>query len=207
MRKPKGIRHSHQISERFRAKLLHDVVPVNLYGDLDNSNFCCNLFVHQSGGDQAHHLLFTPTERMVSATQLVYLLIGFSPLAVAIERFSDSIQKVLLPNRLGKKLNRTGLHGLYRHWDIAIAGNKNDWNINVHFGELGLKIEPAQSWQSDVQYQATDLIGQLAPKEFRGGCVGSTLQVDRLEERPQALTNIRIIVNHKNDGIVIGLTL
>src|SRR4029434_4616379 len=78
----KSIVHSYQISERFRAELLHDVVPVNLYGDLDNSNFSCNLLVHQSGSDQAHYLLLARAEPIVSVPQIVNLLIGFPPPAV-----------------------------------------------------------------------------------------------------------------------------
>jgi hypothetical protein len=82
-----------------------------------------------------------------------------SPLTIAVERNSDSIQKFLLTYRLGKEFNCASFHGLDRHWNIAVTGNENDWNIDVHSGELGLEVEPAQSWQSNVQYQATDLIG------------------------------------------------
>src|SRR5262249_31242545 len=125
---------------------------------LNNPDLGCDLLVHQAGSDQAHDFLLTRAERIEPSAEILYLFLGFPPHAIALEGCSNSIQKVLLTNWFGQKLNGASFHGLYRHWDIAKAGNENDWNIDVHLGELGLEIEPAQSRQSDIQYQATDLI-------------------------------------------------
>jgi hypothetical protein len=57
-RKSKGIGHPHQVGECLGIQLLHKIVTVNLHGDLRNSNFSCDLLVHQSDSDQTHHLLF-----------------------------------------------------------------------------------------------------------------------------------------------------
>jgi hypothetical protein len=45
-----------------------------------------------------------------------------------------------------------------------VARNKNDWNIDLNFGQLGLKIESAQSRQSDIQYRQLTLSGNLLRK-------------------------------------------
>jgi hypothetical protein len=66
----------------------------------------------------------------------------FTPFAIAVKRNANSIQKILLAKWLGKELNRSTFHGLHRHRDVAMARNKNDWNIDLNFG---LKIEPAPS--------------------------------------------------------------
>ena len=88
-------------------------------------------------------------------TQSVHRNRPLSPLAITIQRYSNSFQKILLAKWLGKELNRSTFHGLHRHWNVAMARNKNDWNIDLNFGQLDLKIEPVQSRESDIQYEAT----------------------------------------------------
>src|SRR5882757_8952832 len=39
---------SHQIGQRFRGHLLHDVPAMDLHGDLGKSEFACYLFVQQT---------------------------------------------------------------------------------------------------------------------------------------------------------------
>jgi len=87
--------------------------------------------------------------------QIVCPLVVFTPLAIALKRNPNSIEKILLAKWLGKELNRSTFHGFHRHWDVAMARDEDDWDINPSFGQLGLKIEPVQSRQSDVQYEAT----------------------------------------------------
>jgi hypothetical protein len=97
------------------------------------------------------------------ATQIARGHLAVSPLAIAVERRPDGIQEILLAQRLSKEFNRASFHSLHRHRDVTVASDKNDWNIDLN---VGLKIDPAQSRQSDIQYEATHLIRDLALKEF-----------------------------------------
>jgi len=42
-----------------------------------------------------------------------------------------------------------------------VTRDENDWNVNLRLGQFGLKIEPAQSRQSDIEYDAARLLGTL----------------------------------------------
>src|SRR5262249_7494876 len=106
-------------------------------------------------------------------------LAPFTPLPIAVERNSNSIQKVLLANGLRKELNRASFHSSNAHRDVTVARDKDDWNIDLNFR---FKFEPAQSRQSDIQNKAPHLIRYLAPKEFFCRPEGLTLQANRFKE-------------------------
>jgi hypothetical protein len=66
------------------------------------------------------------------------------------------------------------LAALVAAYRIAMAGHKNDWNVNVRFGELELKVQATQSRQPDVEDQTACNIRKLAPQQFGGGPNTST---------------------------------
>jgi hypothetical protein len=80
-------------------------------------------------------------------------LLVFAPLPIAFDRHRYGIQHFLLAERLAQEVDRPSLHGHDRHRYIAVAGHKNDWNVNVRLGELELKVQAAQSRQPDVEDQ------------------------------------------------------
>src|SRR5439155_19676373 len=43
----------------------------------------------------------------------------------------DSIQQVLVPEGLGKELHRAGFHGLHRHRNTSVTGDKDDGNAHA----------------------------------------------------------------------------
>src|SRR5215475_14024957 len=107
---------------------------MNLHGNLGKSHFCGNLLVHQAGSHQDHYLLLARAKRSKSSPQIVYPLVVFTPLAIAVERNLNSIQKVLLAKWLGEEFNGASFHGLHRHRDVTVAREKNDRNIDLNFG-------------------------------------------------------------------------
>jgi hypothetical protein len=40
----------------------------------------------------------------------------------------------LIAKRFGQEIDRSAFHGPDRHWDIAVASHKDDWNVNVRLG-------------------------------------------------------------------------
>src|SRR5437899_11481442 len=56
------VSRSDQFGKRPRAKLLHDVVTMNLHGHLTDSDLGCGLLVHQARGHQCHHLALARAE-------------------------------------------------------------------------------------------------------------------------------------------------
>src|SRR5215468_11229102 len=124
--KPKRIGHSHEIGERLCDEFLHQDVPMNLHRDLGKSHFCSDLLIHQAGSHQSHHLLLARAKRGKSKPQIAYPLVAFTPLPITVERYLNSIQKVLLAKWLGEEFNRASFHSLHRHRDVAVAREEDD---------------------------------------------------------------------------------
>src|SRR5262252_2729109 len=111
--KRESVGHPHQVGERACAKLLHDIMAVNLDGDLADSNLSCDLLVHQAGSYQAHHLLLAMAQEIESNAQLVRSSFIFSPLAITVQRSPNGVQQILLSKWLGEELDCSCLHGLH----------------------------------------------------------------------------------------------
>ena len=56
-----------------------------------------------------------------------------APSAILFEGYGDGVEKILVPERLGKEVYGAGLDGADRHGNIAIAGEKNDRHVNFGF--------------------------------------------------------------------------
>jgi len=94
---------------------------MNLHGDLPDSKFSPDLFVHHAHSHEKHHLPLAVAERIEATMQIVLALLAVSSAAIAVERNSNSVQKFLLAKRLGKEFNRASLHSLYRHRNVSVA--------------------------------------------------------------------------------------
>src|SRR5215467_8443857 len=104
---------------------------MNLHGDFTNSNFSSDLLVQQAGSYQGHHLPLARAKRVKSSTQIACPLVVFTPLSIAVEGNSHSIQKVLLAKWLGEELNRASFYSSNGHRDVTVARDKNDWNVDL----------------------------------------------------------------------------
>jgi hypothetical protein len=111
VRKSKDAGHSHQFGERLCVEFFHYVVPMNLHGDFSDSNLSCGLLVHQAGDYQRHHLSLAKAEPSETGMQCVCPPVPFTPVAIAVEGSSNSIQNILVAKWLGKKFNRSSSNG------------------------------------------------------------------------------------------------
>src|SRR5579864_6325122 len=102
----------------------------------------------------------------------------FAAAAIFLKRYVNSVKHILLAKRLGQELNRSGSYRLHRHRNVAMPGNEDDRNGDSGVSQFGLKIKSAQSWQSNVEHQATGDIGKLVLQEIRCRFERLDLQVD-----------------------------
>src|ERR1700692_2703472 len=116
---------------------------MHLHGYLAYAELTRDLFVHQARRDEADDLLFARRQGLEMGTHVANRLVLGAPRAVAFERNLNRIEEVLIAKRLVEELDGSGLHGPHGHRDIAVAGDENDRNANIGFGEFGLKVEPA----------------------------------------------------------------
>src|SRR5512132_3192227 len=50
-------------------------------------------------------------------------------------------------------------------WDVAVTGEKDDWQLRVRLGELALQVQPAQPGQAHVEHEASRRVGTLGVQE------------------------------------------
>src|SRR3981081_3192569 len=174
--------HSDQIGQRPRAHFFHDMPAMDLHGNLSQANLGRNLLVHQAGSDQSQNLALARGHGFKQGLHVRHRLLDFAPPAIPFNRGHHGIQHVLIAKRFGQEIDRAALHGPDGHRNIAMAGHKDDWNMNIRLGYVVLKVEAAQSWQSDVEHQAAGNIRELALQHFRRRTEHLNRQSHRLKE-------------------------
>src|SRR5262245_42900272 len=157
-----------------------------------------NRLVGQSRSYQFEYLLFTIGQRVVALldarlTAMVSLhLLGLR------NRFLQCVEQLTALERLFQKIDGAALHGLNCRWNVAIAGNEDDWQRNTAARELDLQIEPRQSGHAHIKQQAAVYAGPAGgEKVLRPFKLG---HVPRLvcEHLAQQSANLGIILDDEN---------
>src|SRR5262249_42153930 len=128
---------------------------MELDGNFAHSDFRRDLLVHETCGHERHDLLLARRERFETGPDVGCRLLAFAARAILRQCKLDGVQHVLVAKRLGEEFDRTRLHRLDGHWNIAVSGYEYDWNVDIGLCQLGLKIEPAHPRQSYVEHEAT----------------------------------------------------
>ena len=96
-----------------------------------------DLLVEKAGNYQWQHFALPrgqPFKALPQRGDFVLLLAsGCVPLQGEVNR----VQQILIAEWFGQELDGSGLHGPDRHWDVTVAGNKDNRNGNVGLGQLG----------------------------------------------------------------------
>src|SRR5271163_1598262 len=147
--------HSCQIDEGLRVHLLHCPAALHLHRTFRSSEFSRNLFIEHARDKHGDHLLLARSQRVEALLKVGYFFLLFTPGTILLQCDTNSVQQILVADRLGEELHRTSLHGANTHWNVAVAGAKTYGVTNVSCRQLTLNIDATQSRQSDIQYQAT----------------------------------------------------
>src|SRR5260370_9003733 len=139
---------------------------MDLHGDFAGPELRSYLLIEHARNHQAHDLALACGHRLVALSQLGKLTLLLARHPVAIQSLVDRIQQVLVSERLGQELHRTGFHGLHRHRNISMPGDEDDRNPDARVSQLALKIQTVDSRKPHVQNQATWPICPLAVQEF-----------------------------------------
>jgi len=137
--------HLYQVSKGLRLHLFHRPAALNLYGAFRGSEFSSYLLVEHSGNDLGDYFLLARSQRGEATVKIRYFSLLFASRAIPIKGDANSIEKILVPKRLGKKFDRSRFHSTNGHGNVAVARKKNYWNTNISRRKLALKIETAQS--------------------------------------------------------------
>src|SRR5271155_4554302 len=93
---PQDIRHPHEVGQRSRAHLAHDVAAMDLHGDLADAEFRRNLLVHQAGRHESHDLLLARRQRFEVSLDIVDGAVLLAPRAITLERDAYGVEQFLV---------------------------------------------------------------------------------------------------------------
>src|ERR1700733_8999294 len=124
----------HQIGHRLRTHLLHNVPPMDLDGDIGKSEFGCYLFVHEARRYQSQNFPLAGSQSLEVALQVRGDLVGLASLTIPLDRRHHSVQHLLVAKWFSQEIDRSALHGPDGHRNVAMAGHKDDRNMNVRLG-------------------------------------------------------------------------
>src|SRR5215831_8256196 len=93
-----------------------------------------DLFFEQSSHDEMHYLPLAWGEGGRPLAQLSDVCTLLAGCPVPRQRVLDGVQEHLVPEGLGQKLYSSRFHGLYRHGNVAMAGDEDDGDVHLRLG-------------------------------------------------------------------------
>src|SRR5262249_16002211 len=139
--KGKSLPGADEFADRSRLHLPHDAAAMELDGDIADSEVEGDLLVEASAGHLAEHLPLTRRKRRqpldIGVDEQSFLSAGH----VSFNSGGYGVEQRLISNRLREEVDRTELHGLYRHRNVAMSGEKNNWRCVTLGSEASLEIE------------------------------------------------------------------
>src|SRR6516225_3471783 len=132
---------------------------------------------------------------------------GFIPLpssAIASESGLDGLDEVLIPKRFGQELHGTTLHRLNGHGDVRVCRDEDDRHLPICDGKVTLKLKPASSWQSNVEYLARRTIRRSGCQEVGNRGKFPSMQADRPQQAPDGVAKLGIVVDDQHAWILVN---
>src|SRR5579863_2521322 len=170
--------HSCQVDKGLRLHLLHGPAALNFHCTFRSSEFSSNLFIEHARDKHRDHLLLAGSQRVEAQLKVRYFFLLFTSGPILLQCDTNSVQEVLIADRLGEEFDRPSLHGANTHWNIAVASEKDYGDTNVSRCQLTLNIDATQSGQSDVQHEATGHACAFLAQEGIGRVKALNLQPD-----------------------------
>src|ERR1700686_1979727 len=134
---------------------------MHLHGGFGNADIARNLFAKAAVRDLDHDLALPGAQRLEAFPEGGQSFLILPPSAITREAELNGVEELLITERLRKELNGTALHRLYRHRDVAVPCDEDDWELPVRRGEPALKVKTALPWQSYVEDQASWAIRRI----------------------------------------------
>jgi len=123
-----------------------------------------------------------------------------APIDVFSDRGGDRIEKILIPYRLGEKIDRPQLHASYRHGNVAKGGHQDHRDSDIDFRQVLLQLQATRAGQSDIEHQTRRGVRQFNLQEVRSRSVQGDLVVQGLEQVAKGLANRAVIVDDMNNA-------
>src|SRR4051794_18807467 len=114
---------------------------MDLHGGFRDAQIAGNLLVKSPLRNPNQDGALTRGQRFKSPPEVAQDLIILAAHTVAREPNTYRVQKILLSERLGQKLDGACLHRLHAHRNVPMSGHEDDWARDARCGEIALKIK------------------------------------------------------------------
>src|SRR5262245_49436500 len=105
------------------------MAAVDLHGDLTHIKVTRNLFVQSAGDHMRHDLPLPQGQRGKALAQSFDYASILTPLSISLDAELNRVKQLLIAERLGEELDRTGLHRPHTHGDVAVASDEDDRKV------------------------------------------------------------------------------
>ncbi|HMJ26023.1 MAG TPA: hypothetical protein VK475_09355 [Pyrinomonadaceae bacterium] len=104
------------------------------------TKFSGNLFVQHAGDDQLHYFELARRQQTKTAPSFILFCTAPTLFGGPSQGALNTSKQVIIAKRLWKKIDRTCLHRLSTHRDVAMAGNKNELFFTAALNQSFLQI-------------------------------------------------------------------
>src|SRR5262245_60623776 len=161
--------HSAEFGKRTSLHLLHRPAAMHLHRRFGDADIVGNLFAQAAARHLNYDLALPGAQGGEALPKGDQVLVILPPRTIAGQAKLNGIEKILVAERLGEELDRTPLHCLHRHRDVAMARDEDDRDLPVCRSQLALEIEAALAGQSDIEHQASGAIRWIGLEEVGNG--------------------------------------
>src|SRR5262245_23597591 len=79
----------------------------------------------------------------------------------------DSLNKILITERLCQELYGAALHRLHGHRDVGVRCDEDNRHLPICRGKVALKLKTTSPWHSHVEYQAGRAVRAIDDTELK----------------------------------------
>src|SRR5579862_1222580 len=171
---------------------------MNLDGALTEAEFGGGDFIGFAAANQRQYFPLARRERVTPRADASALAELDAVLAVRFQRPLHPVDEVLIAERLLQEVERTLLHGLHGHRDVAVPGDEDHRNDRAAQIQLLLQLETAHTGHAHVEYQAARPPWIIARKKLMRGAHTGAGEANRLHQQLQRVAHGLIVVNYED---------
>src|SRR5262249_28694974 len=116
----------------------------------------------------------------------------------------DRGEQVLVAERFRQEFDGPGFHGPHRHRNVAVPRDENDGYRCIALGQFLLQIQPTQTGEPDIEYQAAGGLWTPAGQKLLCGGKGLDVEPRRAEQIAQTLAHGPVVVNDIDAWVVFS---
>jgi len=113
-----------------------------------------------------HDFALTRAQFLIARHQLSCVAVFLPPSAIALKGLLNSIQQLLIVERLREELHRAGFHSLNCHGNVAMRGDKDNGSLHARIRQLPLEIEAVQPRKLHIEDKATRTLRGASSQKF-----------------------------------------